>query len=153
MNDATTTKTGIVTGATRTNPVVVTSAGHRLSTDDHVRITGVGGMTQLNGRDFVVTVINPDSFSLNGENGTGHTAYASAGTWRLEDDDGDGLFDEVGVLSAAVPAPLTGQITGATQVNPVVITSAAHGLSNGDRVHIAGIVGMTQLNDRDFTVT
>ncbi|OLD63636.1 MAG: hypothetical protein AUI47_08595, partial [Acidobacteria bacterium 13_1_40CM_2_68_5] len=153
MNDPLMTKTGLITGATRANPVVITSPGHTLSSGDHVRITGVLGMTQLNGRDFVVTVINPDSFSLTGENGTGHTAYTSAGIWTLDDEDGDGLINEVGVLSATVPAPLTGPITGAAQANPVVITAAGHLLSNGDRVRIAGIVGMTQLNDRDFTVT
>lgn len=43
-------------------------------------------------------------------------------------------------------------ITGATQANPVVITSNAHGLSNGDRVVITGVLGMTQLNNREFTV-
>lgn len=43
-------------------------------------------------------------------------------------------------------------ITGATQANPVVITSAAHGYSNGDRVIIQNVSGMTQLNNREFTV-
>jgi hypothetical protein len=47
-------------------------------------------------------------------------------------------------------APKT--ITGATAADPVVITSAAHGLSNGDQVYIEGVVGMTQLNGRWFTV-
>lgn len=43
-------------------------------------------------------------------------------------------------------------ITGATQADPVVVTAAAHGYSNGDRVVITGIVGMTQLNNREFKV-
>jgi len=43
-------------------------------------------------------------------------------------------------------------ITDATQANPAVITSASHGYSNGDRVFITGVVGMTQLNNREFTV-
>lgn len=46
--------------------------------------------------------------------------------------------------------PLT--ITGATQANPVVITSAGHGLSNGYTVLIEDVVGMTEINDRTFTV-
>lgn len=37
-------------------------------------------------------------------------------------------------------------LTGITQANPAVFTSAAHGLSKGDVVTLAGIVGMTQLN-------
>jgi hypothetical protein len=43
-------------------------------------------------------------------------------------------------------------ITGATAVNPVVITSAAHGYANGDTVYIDNVKGMTQLNKRWFTV-
>jgi hypothetical protein len=43
-------------------------------------------------------------------------------------------------------------ITGATAANPVVITDTAHGYDNGDEVFIQGIVGMTEINDRWFTV-
>tara|TARA_R110002072_G_scaffold273239_1_gene433939 strand:+ start:5749 stop:8559 length:2811 start_codon:yes stop_codon:yes gene_type:complete len=44
-------------------------------------------------------------------------------------------------------------ITGATQANPVVVTtSAPHGYSNGDDVYIDGIVGTTELNQRWFAV-
>lgn len=44
-------------------------------------------------------------------------------------------------------------ITGATKANPCVITSVAHGFSNGDQVIIAAVGGMTQLNTgRPFTV-
>ena len=43
-------------------------------------------------------------------------------------------------------------ITGATQANPCVITAASHGFSDGDRIKIAAVVGMTELNDRIFTV-
>lgn len=43
-------------------------------------------------------------------------------------------------------------ITGITQANPAVVTSNAHGFSNGDEVYIADVVGMTELNGRRFTV-
>ncbi|MDP1630694.1 MAG: ubiquitin-activating E1 FCCH domain-containing protein [Caulobacter sp.] len=43
-------------------------------------------------------------------------------------------------------------ITGSTKANPVVITSNGHGFSNGDVVWITGVKGMTQLNDRAYTV-
>jgi len=44
-------------------------------------------------------------------------------------------------------------ITGATRADPVVITtSGAHGLSNGTEVYITGIVGMTELNGRNFRI-
>lgn len=45
----------------------------------------------------------------------------------------------------------TGSITGATQANPCVITSTAHGLANGDIVYIHGVGGMTQINNLSFT--
>jgi hypothetical protein len=43
-------------------------------------------------------------------------------------------------------------ITGATQASPVVITSAAHGFTNGQVIYIANVLGMTELNNRTFTV-
>lgn len=44
-------------------------------------------------------------------------------------------------------------ITGVTQANPAVVTfSAAHGLTTGDRIRVADIVGMTELNQREFVI-
>lgn len=43
-------------------------------------------------------------------------------------------------------------ITGITQASPGVVTSNAHGFSNGNRVYLTDILGMTQLNGRTFTV-
>lgn len=43
-------------------------------------------------------------------------------------------------------------ITGVTQANPGVVTSASHGFSNGDEVYIDSIAGMTRLNGRFFLV-
>ena len=43
-------------------------------------------------------------------------------------------------------------ITAATAANPVVITSVGHGLSNGDKVGIFDVVGMTEINGLGFTV-
>jgi len=43
-------------------------------------------------------------------------------------------------------------ITAATAADPVVVTSAGHGYSNGDRVYITEVAGMVELNNREFTV-
>lgn len=43
-------------------------------------------------------------------------------------------------------------ITGATAANPVVVTSVAHGFSNGDTVIIRDVVGMEELNGDRYTV-
>lgn len=43
-------------------------------------------------------------------------------------------------------------ITAITQANPGVVTSAAHGFSNGDWVYLATVVGMTQVNGNYYIV-
>ncbi len=43
-------------------------------------------------------------------------------------------------------------ISGATAANPVVLTAVAHGFLDGDRVTIAGVVGMVELNSNTYTV-
>jgi hypothetical protein len=57
------------------------------------------------------------------------------------------FFKDGGLLTEATTA-----ITGITQANPAVVTSASHGLSNGDRVFIASVAGMTEVNNKEFTV-
>lgn len=47
----------------------------------------------------------------------------------------------------------TKAITAATLANPVKITAAAHGRATGEIVQITGVVGMTQINDKLFTIT
>ncbi len=54
-------------------------------------------------------------------------------------------------IRGPVRAPTT--ITNATRASPVVVTSTAHGLANGDVVYIDGVAGMTELNSRTFTVS
>ena len=44
-------------------------------------------------------------------------------------------------------------ITGATQTNPVNLTIVGHGATTGKALQVTGIVGMTQLNDKLYTVT
>lgn len=43
-------------------------------------------------------------------------------------------------------------ITGATKANPCVITIATHGFLDGEEVYAASVVGMTQLNNRNFKI-
>ena len=53
---------------------------------------------------------------------------------------------------AAVTSRTNKTITVATQANPCVVTAVAHGFSSGDLIYISGVVGMTQLNARLFTI-
>lgn len=63
-----------ITAITRANPGVVTAPFHALSTGAEVLLTGISGMTQLNGRVARVTVIDADSFSI-GIDTTGFGAF------------------------------------------------------------------------------
>src|SRR6056297_1513414 len=74
-----------ITGATQADPVVVTSTAHGLSNGDEVYIAGVGGMTQLNGRNFLIANVAANTFELRDLNGTdvdgtSYGAYTSGGT-------------------------------------------------------------------------
>jgi len=43
-------------------------------------------------------------------------------------------------------------IEGATQADPVVVTSTAHGYSDGDNIYIDDVEGMTELNGNYYTI-
>jgi len=65
----------VITGASNTNPIVITSVGHNLESTQKVTISGVGGNTNANGLK-TVTVIDADTFSIvTAGNGT----YTSGG--------------------------------------------------------------------------
>ena len=72
--------TETITGATQANPVVITVTATKLRVGDWIYITGVLGMTEINDRRFKVSIQNTNDVALEGEDGTGHTAYSSAGT-------------------------------------------------------------------------
>ena len=74
-----------ITGATAANPVVITSIAHGFANGDDVFVTGVVGMTQLNGRTMRVASQAANTFELTDYDGnnidsTAYTAYSSAGT-------------------------------------------------------------------------
>ena len=75
-----------ITAATQADPVVISASGHGFSNGDEIFITGVVGMTQLNGRRFIVAGVSGANFNLtdqvtsNNIDGRDYTAYSSAGT-------------------------------------------------------------------------
>lgn len=56
-------------------------------------------------------------------------------------------YKDDGILTEA-----TETISGATQANPVVLTITGTSLANGDRIFVKDVAGMTELNNREFTV-
>lgn len=72
-----------ITGITQANPAVLTYSGaDTYANGDSVYIDGVVGMTQVNGREFIVANVNvgANTFELSGINSTGYTVYSSGGT-------------------------------------------------------------------------
>tara|TARA_Y100001970_G_scaffold168648_1_gene206244 strand:+ start:6199 stop:8199 length:2001 start_codon:yes stop_codon:yes gene_type:complete len=73
-----------ISGATQANPGVITATSHGYSNGDHVIISSVVGMTELNGKTFKVANKTTNTFEIqdvdgNNVNTTGYTAYGSAG--------------------------------------------------------------------------
>lgn len=113
-----------IRGATTGSPVVITANNHGFQNGDRVWIQGVQGMTQVNNQAFTVAGRASNTFQLRDDrgqnvNGGRYTAYRSGGTVTrcLEND-------------CAV----------------VVDTRENHRFTNGQRVHVLNVVGMTNLN-------
>lgn len=68
-----------ITGITNANPAVVTSSTHGFTTGDEVYIDYVYGMFEVSYRSFVITVISPTTFSLDGEDSTLYGTYSFGG--------------------------------------------------------------------------
>lgn len=75
--------TGQISGVSQANPAVVQSVGHGLQSGAILLLENIQGMTQLNGQVATITVIDPNSFSLNGVNSTAYSAYTSGGNWSI----------------------------------------------------------------------
>ena len=222
-----------ISAATKADPVVVTTATHSYSTGDEVFIDSAGGMTEINGRRFKITVLTSTTFSLQDifsgldVDGSAYTTYTSGGTsgriftlttpyaladlrelsftqsgdiitithrdyeikdltrtdhnaWTLTAPTIGPELDGPGNIAATVNSAgssnityiitsinretgeesLPGRgditaltITGVTTADPAVVTtSASHSLEAGDIIKITSIVGMVELNARQFVV-
>jgi len=126
-------RTGSITNAVKTSgqPVVITSENHSLETGSNISITGVVGMTQLNGNGYTITKIDGDSFSLNGTSSLTFSAYISGGLWRYN----------------------TGLITDITNASPARVESESHSLLTGDIIGILDVGGMEEINNKLYTIT
>ncbi len=74
-----------ISGATQADPVVITATAHGYSNDDEIEISGVVGMTELNGKRYRVANKTTNTFEItdidgNDIDGSGFTAYTSGGT-------------------------------------------------------------------------
>ena len=218
-----------ITGATQADPVVV-SAVNSYSDGDHVFISDVAGMTELNNRWFIVANPTAGDFEIQDQlfggdvDGLGYGAWTSGGTTakiyeivtpyviadvmdlqfeqtadtmtivhpsydprELTRSDHDSWTLPVAVFGPSQDHPVgmtvtqdgtpaaatisyrvtaladttleesltalnstSKTITSTSATNPIVVTAAAHGLSNGEEGEINGVAVMTEINGRRF---
>lgn len=72
-----------ISAATQTSPVQLTVTGHGFETGDLTMITGVVGMTQLNDKMYKITVVDANTVTLDGVDGTAFAGYTSGGTLTM----------------------------------------------------------------------
>lgn len=115
----------VITGITAANPPVVTCATpHGLSNEDDILISGVVGMTEVNGLSYFVANVTSTTFELQVEvgtdvDGTGYSAYVSGGEVKTKIDTVTGLShlegETVDILGDGIPqiqkTVSSGQIT------------------------------------------
>ncbi|MCP4857655.1 MAG: hypothetical protein GY903_24490 [Fuerstiella sp.] len=96
--------------------VQLTSLAHGLATGERVRVSGAVGTLISGTQVFQITVIDNDTFSLNG---------ALSG----------GTYDTSGGLATWT----TNVIEGASTTGEVVVTSVAHALATGDQIRVVNV--------------
>jgi len=72
--------TKTITGITKANPAVVTSAAHGYANGDVIYIDAVVGMTEINRKTFTAQNVAANTFELKDYDSSLNTAYSSGGT-------------------------------------------------------------------------
>jgi Flp pilus assembly protein TadG len=116
-----------ISGISRANQAVVSADRHGFEDGDIVYISGVRGMTQVNGKAYRVDDATRDTFKLRNVDSN---AYVRSSSWSR--------YTSRGTLEGCL-----------LETCEVQVTSNSHGFSNGDHVHISGVQGMTQINNDD----
>ena len=145
-----------ITGATAANPVVITATAHTLREGQQVTISGVSGMTELNGNVYTVRNPGTNDFELYATDGTtsvdgsAFTSYSSGGTAT------HGVVVVAGITGTFAPGET---ITGQTSTNTAVIQANAVGFQavrNHDFSAVKSICqagSPTHTSDTDLTST
>jgi len=121
-----------ITGITKANPAEVTVNGHGLVTGDKVYISGLSGsatngMAWLNGKQFTVTYVNANKFTLNGTSTSSLSNYNNNG----------GTIQKCLTSTCSI----------------VVTTSTTHGFITNDEISFSGMAGLTNLNGTTRAIT
>jgi hypothetical protein len=73
---------GFITKISTSNPCIVTSPDHSLTTGINIYLANVQGMTQLINGNYIITVIDANNFYLNGVDSSGFSDYTKGGIWN-----------------------------------------------------------------------
>jgi hypothetical protein len=73
------TGTQAITAISKANPCVLTATGHSYVVGDSIRLSGIVGMTELNGGEYIVSAIATNSITLFQVDSTDYTTYVSGG--------------------------------------------------------------------------
>lgn len=120
--------TGSISAITQASPgQVTTSTNHLLQTGQYVFITGVGGMTEVNGKTFKITVTGVNTFTI-GVDTTTYGAYTAGGTWETND-----LSSET--IKAVVPGTIV-----ITMPGPIVFTDQGNGTLTSPTPGNSGVI-------------
>jgi len=73
--------TASISGITQANPcVITTSAAHGINVGSRIALSGISGMTQLNGTTQTVSAVTSTTLTLGDVNSTSYTTYTSGGS-------------------------------------------------------------------------
>jgi len=116
-----------ITGATAADPVVITATAHGLSDGDIVDLSDIEWQPNVSAN---YTKTQPDQLNSR------RYQVASSLTNTFELVKTEGRVD----------------ITAATEADPIVVTSIAHGLADGDVIGVFNVAGMVELNGNTYKV-
>lgn len=112
---------------------------------DYVASTGGGIVHFPNGTYLLGQIILKDHVVLRGD-------WIAGTVLKLADSTNDDFLKSDGFDTLEFAQASAKTITAITQANPAAVTSASHGFSDGDYVHIESVSGMTEVNDTSFIV-
>lgn len=129
--------TPIITGS-RTTTLVGVSAGT-------VGVVSPSGIQDVGFGTAAFTSTRPAIFAVSFFK---NIYFCDGANYKYYDVSENTMVDWTATTSGIIPSQDSGfqRISGATNAAPIVVTVVAHGLSNGDQVVIAGVVGNTAAN-------
>ena len=141
-----------IIGATQASPVVIASTGHNLSNGARVEFDSVGGMTELNGKNYYVGGVTANTYELYTDEGLTaaldgqlFTAYTSGGRWV---DFSSVWYVETQMVSAT---DVNGVGTVGIRLVPTAERNIYCGLQAGTTAEITVAISLLRATGHDFT--